>query len=1095
MLSKKLTFSLTFLVTLLAIGLIITPALAGEFEAHFNPGELMVDVSEDEGLQVRSGRNRLQFTTADVIGTDPAGYPRAADPALQVVLSIAFDRVVQLGPNVTTDTVTPDNNPLQLDDFMVDAYDDLGRSLGALGLAPLSEVTLGVDLNGDGDNTDTAVPIATLAFSTPQAINIADPGELPGQQFRLTLDYDVLRNAYDATTGGSFEIHTLFFTLKKGAVADSSIAAIEKYRKDPKAENAPDTSKGPKFLRVDLVDDDEGNAHYARVTGPSTAEVASFTGSTTARTATEAADPVEVSDPGVVDIARVDPQSGIAAVAKGAFDIRIILTEEPKAFTKDHIMVLNGTASDPVALIPVAPGVAGISVDGFPGKRYRTTGDPDATISNRSIPTSATANTEFPEPTGRDDMYHLYSVTITPKDDFEGNVTVWVKTFEDRVKPIPNTYKALTHAQILADTLSGAAERVRDVRVLREVLSVPVKTDKSTATVSQDTRDTAIKNEPNAIRLPEKNYIPANGYLVLARGKVEHTGIVDSPLEKYSDDANTTFKGDLAAAKQVYNVKHEFNFPFPASDLVNFFRNGGTIQLVHQNVAGNTTAREDKKGYPGANDTAYTAGQVIISEIMWGQDNGLANADAAKSQWIELHNTTSSVIGIDKNEWVLAFQGPGKGSSALGTVIDTAGNLPGGVRWDQPGNSGVSVATQENPTVSDLVSMSRIPETADGTAAASWAASMVPSANLNGRRIGTPGAANVYVKPAAPPAPEPTPPAPKADVATGSDIKISEIMVASNGGRLPQWIELANVSGKEVSLMGWSIDIDNDAGDVEVVAETVNVELGDVTVGKDQVVLVVSKASGRNSGVGTGKGDLRADRIVDAQSQLSPKDARYSMISEMAFKIALLPPQTGGVVERGDVVGNLGKGWELPMAEGNRSSIIRREMNKTADIMGTDAAGWVLASDTMLDGAYRTTYYGDDEDAGTPGYDAGGSLPVELSKFTAARDRVTGQVVIAWETQSELNNAGFFIKRSQQKTGQFVAVNPTMIPGAGTTSEKQSYTYTDTTAKPNIVYYYQIEDVSLDGNRQTLTRSHRLKGHIGAAGKLTTMWGELKERE
>ena len=51
---------------------------------------------------------------------------------------------------------------------------------------------------------------------------------------------------------------------------------------------------------------------------------------------------------------------------------------------------------------------------------------------------------------------------------------------------------------------------------------------------------------------------------------------------------------------------------------------------------------------------------------------------------------------------------------------------------------------------------------------------------------------------------------------------------------------------------------------------------------------------------------------------------------------------------------------------------------------------------------------------------------------------------------------------------------------------------TDTTAQPNVVYYYQIEDVSLDGNRQTLTRGIRLKGYIGAAGKATTLWGELK---
>ena len=52
-----------------------------------------------------------------------------------------------------------------------------------------------------------------------------------------------------------------------------------------------------------------------------------------------------------------------------------------------------------------------------------------------------------------------------------------------------------------------------------------------------------------------------------------------------------------------------------------------------------------------------------------------------------------------------------------------------------------------------------------------------------------------------------------------------------------------------------------------------------------------------------------------------------------------------------------------------------------------------------------------------------------------------------------------------------------------------------TTAQPNVVYYYQIEDVSLDGNRQTLTNGIRLKGHIGAAGKLTTTWGDLKTHE
>ena len=97
----------------------------------------------------------------------------------------------------------------------------------------------------------------------------------------------------------------------------------------------------------------------------------------------------------------------------------------------------------------------------------------------------------------------------------------------------------------------------------------------------------------------------------------------------------------------------------------------------------------------------------------------------------------------------------------------------------------------------------------------------------------------------------------------------------------------------------------------------------------------------------------------------------------------------------------------------------------------------------------------------------------------------TGAVVITWSTQSELNNAGFFIKRSRQRDGQFEIINARLIPGAGTTSERQFYTYEDTTAQANVVYYYQIEDVSLDGNRQVLTRGIRLRGDVGAAGKAT----------
>ena len=104
---------------------------------------------------------------------------------------------------------------------------------------------------------------------------------------------------------------------------------------------------------------------------------------------------------------------------------------------------------------------------------------------------------------------------------------------------------------------------------------------------------------------------------------------------------------------------------------------------------------------------------------------------------------------------------------------------------------------------------------------------------------------------------------------------------------------------------------------------------------------------------------------------------------------------------------------------------------------------------------------------------------VELSGFRPAREKLTGVVLIKWITESEVNNAGFNIKRSQTKNGEFEVINPDIIPSAGTANERQSYTYTDTTAKPNVVYYYQIECISLDGTRQTLATTH-LRGTIGS---------------
>ena len=153
---------------------------------------------------------------------------------------------------------------------------------------------------------------------------------------------------------------------------------------------------------------------------------------------------------------------------------------------------------------------------------------------------------------------------------------------------------------------------------------------------------------------------------------------------------------------------------------------------------------------------------------------------------------------------------------------------------------------------------------------------------------------------------------------------------------------------------------------------------------------------------------------------------------------------------------------------------------------------WIHAADTDFRASIFThkTWWGAETDIGTPIQRAGAVLPVELSSFQPTLE--DGKVVIRWTTESELDNAGFNIYRSETRNGEFKQVNAQLVEGAGTTGERNAYEWVDTTAKPDVVYYYQIEDVSFSGERQTLAQS-RLKGYVSAKNKLTTRWGELKK--
>ena len=339
------------------------------------------------------------------------------------------------------------------------------------------------------------------------------------------------------------------------------------------------------------------------------------------------------------------------------------------------------------------------------------------------------------------------------------------------------------------------------------------------------------------------------------------------------------------------------------------------------------------------------------------------------------------------------------------------------------------------------------------------------------------------------------------DVIFAGSISISEVMVdAGPRWNLVQWIELYNSSMTEaINLKGWELEIRNATDEVESYVDSSFI-FNDAYVLPNQTLLIVS---------GSGTNDVAANRVYNLfqhhRRELGLTNRRSVLLSPGGFYLKLTDLGRPGSADDNvaDAAGNVmvdgaerNVMWELPARNPDmRQSLVRqygsRELYDGTPDMADDGTMMESWRQSDLTGA-GISFYGHRDDVSTPGYRLGGPLPVSLSKFRPVRNQDTGHVDITWITESELNNAGFNILRSEAKTGEYKVINVKgIIAGHGTTSEKHVYTFTDTTAKPNVVYYYQIEDVSINGLRTTLTTTH-LRGHVGAAGKLTTTWGDLK---
>ena len=816
----------------------------------------------------------------------------------------------------------------------------------------------------------------------------------------------------------------------------------------------------------------------------------------------------EAGDPTVYSIRRAsDPLLPVTAATE---NVIILLSEQPKEFTKDNVDVTNATWGDPVALVAIPE-------------------DADGPDNSSADPVNQVD--DMPS-TGRDDKLYPYVLTITPKYVNKDDIVVKVKAFDDMVLPTANKYPVPAREADYDEGMSKLTIKVGKEAPKAGTAGLPVV-------------------------LAKELFIPTDGYLVVADEEagsaiINPGGAKDAPLVTRSPDG----------------LKYNLN-AIALPNLETFLANGGVIDVVSPMSltiseimwgsdasikADNSKSQwiELRNSGDGANtldDDAATAADEATRLIFYGYGQ-------APAATLNADGTTTLPAGVKDRVGTI---------DAKGAVWSLAGKGQSGRTGAGEEALQLAAVVPTQPLISMYRLMDATGKAADGTMASSWMASSPPAVNFKldavGVRIASPGAAPIVTTAAAAAAAAAA--KAKADAAAAAAAKaadtsvsmpkvgtiyISEVMFAG-GGTLPQWIEISNGSRTEqVNLSGWTLTVENATADADVsvgakavftIPEGTKIDPSGQNDTPSTILVVTEQ--GRNNVDGSGQ---ILNLWTDQQTELillGVTKRRYSLLSDMAFQITLAPPvpivapaaatpapttaagiaakraadaakkaadATATLVRKAatDVVGNLGTDgaatWALPMDEGARSSIIRRHVQvsigaaEPEDGMMMDS--WALASDTsfaQITHIRASSYYGSADDVGTPGFRAGGALPVELSHFRPARNKDTGAVVITWSTQSELNNAGFFIKRSQQRDGQFQIINATMIQGAGTTSEKQFYTYQDTTAQPNVVYYYQIEDVSLDGNRQTLTRGIRLKGHVSVAGKATMMWGDLKTQE
>ena len=91
--------------------------------------------------------------------------------------------------------------------------------------------------------------------------------------------------------------------------------------------------------------------------------------------------------------------------------------------------------------------------------------------------------------------------------------------------------------------------------------------------------------------------------------------------------------------------------------------------------------------------------------------------------------------------------------------------------------------------------------------------------------------------------------------------------------------------------------------------------------------------------------------------------------------------------------------------------------------------------------------------------------------------------MIEGSTESEIDNAGFNVYRSDSKNGEYIKINEALLPATGSPTQGASYSFTDDNVRNRKTYFYKLDDIDFNG-------TSTMHGPVSATPRLINLFNK-----